>query len=558
MTSQQCLCIKRFLIIGIGFLSILAGLYLYLNWIDMFTEMRGKEMALSPTSPTYDGWKVSPLPLDFDVYLFNWTNPEDFYEGSPRKPRFEQLGPYRFRETPDKVDIVWHPSNYSVSFRKKATFQFDPEGSNGTLDDIVTTVDTVAHSAALRAKDANGFQKGILAMTLSSRQVTVTKTANEWLFKGYKDPLVTIGGFVAKFVKEVEVPYDRIGWLYTRNGSSTYDGHFNMFTGADDIAKMGQIYSWNYRTHNGAFPGACGRVRGSMGEFFPPNLTPKDSVWMYVPNVCRAVPLDYTETVSVHGVTAYKYSGTERSVDNGTIYPENKCFCVNNKCEASGVFSIAPCKYNSSIYMSYPHFYKADPIYLEAIEGLKPEKEKHEFFMTLEPNAGVPMDVGGGFQANYLMEPVAGIRPYHNIPRTFIPIMWAEERVRVTPEIASDIALVPLIVLIGQLITGVLFALGAIMICWYPTKFVTHLCQDPKGKNVLLKTFSRSSATTTVTSASVTTAANAAAPNRHKEQVTLLERNVGGVSLLRAQGSQTEGLLSNTSSRTSSTDVITC
>lgn len=90
-----------------------------------------------------------------------------------------------------------------------------------------------------------------------------------------------------------------------------------MFTGADNIAKMGQIYSWNYRTHNGAFPGACGRVRGSMGEFFPPNLTPKDSVWMYVPNVCRTVPLDYTETVSVHGVTAYKYSGTERSVDNG-------------------------------------------------------------------------------------------------------------------------------------------------------------------------------------------------------------------------------------------------
>lgn len=42
MTSQQCVCIKRFLIIGIGFLSILAGLYLYLNWIDMFTEMRGK------------------------------------------------------------------------------------------------------------------------------------------------------------------------------------------------------------------------------------------------------------------------------------------------------------------------------------------------------------------------------------------------------------------------------------------------------------------------------------------------------------------------------------
>lgn len=62
------------------------------------------------------------------------------------------------------------------------------------------------------------------------------------------------------------------------------------------------------------------------------------------------------------------------------------------------------------MYMSYPHFYKADPVYLAAVEGLKPEKEKHEFFMTLEPNAGVPMDVGGGFQANYLLESVAGIK----------------------------------------------------------------------------------------------------------------------------------------------------
>lgn len=90
-----------------------------------------------------------------------------------------------------------------------------------------------------------------------------------------------------------------------------------MFTGTDDISKMGQIHTWNYKTQTGAFEGECGQVKGSMGEFFPPNLTPEDSVWMFVPNICRAVPLDYTETVTVHGITAYKYSGTERSVDNG-------------------------------------------------------------------------------------------------------------------------------------------------------------------------------------------------------------------------------------------------
>lgn len=90
-----------------------------------------------------------------------------------------------------------------------------------------------------------------------------------------------------------------------------------MYTGADSIYKMGQIYAWNYKTHNGIFDGECGEVKGSMGEFFPPNLKPQDSVYLYVPNICRAVPLDYTETVKIHGVNAYKYSGTERLVDNG-------------------------------------------------------------------------------------------------------------------------------------------------------------------------------------------------------------------------------------------------
>ncbi|XP_046803707.1 protein peste isoform X1 [Lucilia cuprina] len=547
MTSPQCSCLRRFLVLGIGILSILAGVYLYLNWIEIFTQIRGKEMALSEKSPAYEGWKISPLPLNFDVYLFNWTNPEDFYIGSKKKPRFEQLGPYRFREAPDKVDIQWH-TNFSVSFRKKAIFYFDQESSNGTLDDKITTVDTVAHSAALRLKSKSNFEKFFLNRGLSaySKKFYITKTANEWLFTGYQDPFVTIGGYFSKLTSAIEVPFDRIGWLYTRNNSAYYEGHFNIFTGSDDISKMGQIHEWNYKTHNGVFDGECGRVKGSMGEFFPPNLTPQDSIYLYVPNVCRAVPLDYTETVTIHGVTAYKYSGTERLVDNGTVFPENKCFCINGKCEASGIFNISPCKFNSSIYMSYPHFFKADPVYLERIEGLKPEKEKHEFFMTLEPNAGVPMDVGGGFQANYLLESIEGINGFNNLPRTFIPIMWAEERVRVTSEIAAEIALVPLIVLLGQLLTGILLAIGVIMICWYPTKCITHCWQDPKGKS---KLFCPLSATTSTT-------ISRSQPRRTREHLNLIERR--GVDLLRDNGSLGECLLNNNlSHQTCSSDVIT-
>ena len=111
----------------------------------LYYIMTFQEMALSPTSPAYPGWKISPLPLKFDVYLFNWTNPEDFHVNSTVKPNFKQMGPYRFREIPDKVDIEWHSNNHSISFRKKAVFYFDTLDSKGSLTDIITSVNTVSH-----------------------------------------------------------------------------------------------------------------------------------------------------------------------------------------------------------------------------------------------------------------------------------------------------------------------------------------------------------------------------------------------------------------------------
>lgn len=36
------------------------------------------------------------------------------------------------------------------------------------------------------------------------------------------------------------------------------------------------------------------------------------------------------------------------------------------------------------MFMSFPHFYGADTSYLEAVDGLQPEKDKHQAFITLE------------------------------------------------------------------------------------------------------------------------------------------------------------------------------
>ena len=88
------------------------------------------------------------------------------------------------------------------------------------------------------------------------------------------------------FPTSANIPFDRFGWFYDRNGSESYDGLFEMFTGEDDIYKVslfsislnycppylqvGQISRWNEEGSLGnLYPQPCDRLEGSAGEFFP-------------------------------------------------------------------------------------------------------------------------------------------------------------------------------------------------------------------------------------------------------------------------------------------------
>lgn len=101
-------------------------------------------MELGPKTRSYEMWKTPPIPMSMDIYFFNWTNPCDFTKDQYVKPILREVGPYRFTEIMDKVDVHWYPSNSTVSFRKKSTYFFDAAGSKGQLDDTITTLNIIA------------------------------------------------------------------------------------------------------------------------------------------------------------------------------------------------------------------------------------------------------------------------------------------------------------------------------------------------------------------------------------------------------------------------------
>lgn len=123
-------------------LFVLSGILTLKFYPSLYEYILKTEFVLTPTSKSFRIWQETPMPMAMEFYLWNWTNPEDITNSSV-KPKFVEMGPYRFVEKYKKVDITWN-DNDTVSFRQLKTWHFDAKGSKGTLEDKVTNLNPVA------------------------------------------------------------------------------------------------------------------------------------------------------------------------------------------------------------------------------------------------------------------------------------------------------------------------------------------------------------------------------------------------------------------------------
>lgn len=97
---------------------------------------------LTPTSPVFSPWKEFPEDIPIDFYFFNWTNPLDIYNKSI-KPRFQEVGPYRFLQRNTKSDIIFN-KNGTVTYKQLRYWFFNNEMVKSNLQDNITTLNPVA------------------------------------------------------------------------------------------------------------------------------------------------------------------------------------------------------------------------------------------------------------------------------------------------------------------------------------------------------------------------------------------------------------------------------
>jgi len=82
------------------------------------------------------------------------------------------------------------------------------------------------------------------------------------------------------------------------------------------------------------------------------------------------------------------YIAAEKTLDNGQKLPENRCFCGSpsqESCVPAGAMNVSKCKYGAPAFVSLPHFYRADPYYIQNIDMPPANPMEDDLFIALEP-----------------------------------------------------------------------------------------------------------------------------------------------------------------------------
>ncbi|XP_028159774.1 protein croquemort-like [Ostrinia furnacalis] len=431
--------VKSGLFMGFGATMVVIGAVMVVYWPPIFMSQLQRMMILSEDSMSFSIWRETPIPMFLECFLFNITNVDDILAGKNVTLQVAEMGPYVFRETHLKTNLSWN-DNSTITFFNERWWHFVPEMSNGSLSDNITTINPVIATVAytLRHRNAllNMFVDGFLR--LYHRNLFLTANASAWLFDGIDDPVIDIAEQFPNL--PINIPFDKFGWFYTRNGSIDYDGAFNMHTGASDFSQLGNIMEWRHSNRT-TFRGECGKVQGSTGELWAPELG-QPEVYIFASDICTYMILSKDKEVRVQGIDGVQYAANDSVFDNGYRYPHMACYCDevrDGNCLPPGALNVSECRYGAPAFVSLPHFLNADPYYPSKIEGLNPTSE-HNFRLSLEMFTGMPLAVAAQLQVNMLVRHVGGIS-LNNVlpdPDTLVPMFWFRQELQTTPEYAAQ------------------------------------------------------------------------------------------------------------------------
>uniref|UniRef100_T1IC90 Sensory neuron membrane protein 1 n=1 Tax=Rhodnius prolixus TaxID=13249 RepID=T1IC90_RHOPR len=403
-------------------------------------------------------WKAIPYLFNFNIYVFNITNPMEVQNGAT--PIVKEIGPYRYKEFKEKVDLVDDVDEGTITYSNMNTWYFQKEKTLPLTGDEVVTIPHLPLWSMLLVAESD-FPSPLLSVVNAGlpkiygklKTVFMTATVNELLFKGVLIDC-SVKDFLPKIlcvaIKQNSKPLQKLGnnrYLFSVLGprnATPESSRVTVKNGVGDAYSIGKVIRVNGKSANSMWlEGDCNRFAGTDATIFPPFRRPdNNSVVAYSTDVCRSIFGTYEGDGEYRGIQGHKYVF---SLGDTRKNRKDSCYCLrDDACPKKGAIDLMKCQ-GAPLVGTFPHFYDSDESFLRGVIGLKPIKEKHELSFLMEPvitiyfhhfsTSATPLVARKRFQFNLPLHPIRYVNVTRKIKPTLMPILWLEENLDLDGEL---------------------------------------------------------------------------------------------------------------------------
>ncbi|KAI4471423.1 scavenger receptor class b type-1 sr-b1 [Holotrichia oblita] len=394
----------------------------------------------------YNRWRELPFPLEFRIYVFNVTNPNEVLEKGAT-PIVHEVGPFVYHEHFYKKKFV-NKNNNTLLYNHYLKMEFQ-RNLSAYADDHNVTIVNLPLQLVFQDEEEGLLPPAIQSTAIDylwprafgNNSIFITLPANTLFFKGYTfcntkpkepDPNLSVAD---KITETLIRAFMRFSMFSYKDNSS--DGQFQVYSGMRNINKLGQIKTWKGKSHLETWIGgkksSCNRMRGTDSTIYAPGLfrNLRTTIYTFNTDICRTIKFRVRGEVEFKGIPGVKaIMGPENLENSG----ENSCYCVKKTRDILGDYNCFPKGFcdmgnclKSPVVISFPHMLWADKRYSNTIKGLQPSEEKHMSFLSVEPTTGTPLQGRKRVQFNIPMRPLDIINATKNLRPTMMPLLWVEE-----------------------------------------------------------------------------------------------------------------------------------
>lgn len=164
------------------------------------------QMTLRNGTDSLSFWEQPPAKMVFEVYVFNYTNMDDYLKYKTDKLRVEELGPYRYLETLKRVNVE-AGENDTLTYQEDRSYEWIGGRSE---DDIIVTPNVPILSSIAYVRNMNfAAQLSLTAVLTSLKEKAFIREKAGKYFWGYDDEFFRIVKPLLRLKQDV--PYEKFG-----------------------------------------------------------------------------------------------------------------------------------------------------------------------------------------------------------------------------------------------------------------------------------------------------------------------------------------------------------